>query len=145
MIKGKSPDFDCLGLSDASLNGKADWRAWRRLVDITSQRENELPANSIQVKMSKTTGSSNAKRRPGQSARWLRCNTHTNNLRWKWILSIPYKSSGGHLSTASSSHFIMQHTHTLLQAVPQPLQCRSFLIRDEIFPSFFLVRPLSQR
>jgi hypothetical protein len=69
MIKGKSPDFDCLGLSDASLNGKADWRAWRRLVDITSQRENELPANSIQVKMSKTTGSSNAKRRPGQSAR----------------------------------------------------------------------------
>jgi hypothetical protein len=95
------------------------------------------------VKMSKTTGSSNAKRRPGQSARWLRCNTHTNNLRWKWILSIPYKSSGGHLSTASSSHFIMQHTHThYYKLCRNHFNVAHFLSGDEIFPSFFLVPAL---
>jgi hypothetical protein len=141
MIKGKSPDFDCLGLSDASLNGKANWRAWRRLVDITSQRENELPANSIQVKMRKRRAPAMPK--DGQDNRHADCDATHTQVKMNFVHPLQ-ELRGAPVNRQLQSLHNAAHTHTITSCAAQPLQCRSFLIRDEIFPSFFLVPALER-
>jgi hypothetical protein len=68
-----------------------------------------------------------------------------HTLRWKWILSIPLQELRGHLSTASSSQFIMQHTHTITSCAATTSMLLISYPEMRFFHLFSWCRPLSQR